>query len=34
MTQTYVIRDFKGKKIVGTFYDKELQRPNWKKLKK
>ena len=31
---TYVISDFKGEKIVGTCYDKELQRPNRKKLKK
>ena len=28
--QTYVISDIKGKKIVGTFYKKELQKTNQK----
>ena len=25
---TYVIRDLKGKEIVGTFYEKELHKTN------
>ena len=31
---TYVIRDFKGKGIVPTFYEKELQKKKKKKKKK
>ena len=26
--QTYVINDFNGEEIIGTFYEKELQRTN------
>ena len=25
---TYVISDFNGEKIIGTFYEKEFQKPN------
>ena len=28
MLQTYVISDFNGKEMVGTFYEKELQKTN------
>ena len=28
MPWTYVIEDFNAKEIVGTFYEKELQRKN------
>ena len=31
---TYVISDLKGKEIVGTFYEKQLQKTNQKELKK
>ena len=31
---TYVISDLKGKEIVGTLYQKELQKPNQKELTK
>ena len=30
---TYVISDLKGKKIVGTFYEKELQKTNQKEFR-
>ena len=30
---TYVISDLKGKEIVGTFYEKELQKANQKEFK-
>ena len=30
MPWTYVISDLKGEKIVGTFYEKELQKTNQK----
>ena len=30
---TYVISDFKGEEIVGTFYEKELQKTNQKKFR-
>ena len=30
---TYVISDLKGKEIVGTFYKKELQKPNQKEFR-
>ena len=29
---TYVISDLKGEKIVGRFYEKELQKTNQKEL--
>ena len=28
--RTYVLSDLKGKEIVGTFYEKELQKTNQK----
>ena len=31
VTWTYAIRDLDGKEIVGTFYEKELQKTNKKK---
>ena len=31
--QTYVISDLKGEEIVGTFYEKELQKPNQKEFR-
>ena len=31
---TYNISDFNGEEIVGTFYEKELQKTNKKKIKK
>ena len=30
---TYVINDINGEEIIGTFYEKELQKTNKKKLK-
>ena len=30
---TYVISDFKGEEIVGTFYEKELQKTNHKEFR-
>ena len=30
---TYIMSDFKGEEIVGTFYDKELQKTNQKKFR-
>ena len=30
---TYVINDFSGEEIVGTFYEKELQKTNQKELR-
>ena len=30
---TYVISDFKGEEIVGTFYEKELQKTNQKEFR-
>ena len=30
---TYVIRDLKGEEIVGTFYEKELQKTNQKEFR-
>ena len=30
---TYVIRDLKGEEIVGTFYEKELQKTNCKEFR-
>ena len=30
---TYIISDLKGKEIVGTFYEKELQKANQKEFK-
>ena len=30
---TYVISDLKGKEIVGTFYEKELQKTNQKEFR-
>ena len=30
---TYVISDFKGEEIVGTFYEKELQKTNPKEFR-
>ena len=29
---TYFIKDLNGEEIVGTFYEKELQKPNQKSL--
>ena len=29
---TYVINDLNGKEIVGTFYEKELQKTNKKRV--
>ena len=29
---TYIINDLNGEKIIGTFYEKELQKPNQKEL--
>ena len=29
---TYVISDFKGEEIVGTFYEKELQKNKTKRI--
>ena len=31
---TYVISDHNGEELVGTFYEKELQKTNQKELKK
>ena len=31
---TYVINDLNGKKIIGTFYEKELQKTNQKEFRK
>ena len=33
MSWTYVMSDFKGKEIVGTFYEKELQKTNQKEFR-
>ena len=33
MPWTYVINDFSGEEIVGTFYEKELQKTNKKELR-
>ena len=33
MSGTYVISDFKGDKIIGTFYIKELQKTNQKEFR-
>ena len=33
MAWTYVISDFNGEVIVGTFYEKELQKKNQKVLR-
>ena len=33
MSWTYVISDLKGKEIVRTFYEKELQKKNQKKFR-
>ena len=30
---TYIISDLKGEKIVGTFYEKELQKTNQKEFR-
>ena len=30
---TYIISDLKGKEIVGTFYEKELQKTNQKEFR-
>ena len=30
---TYVINDLNGKKIIGTFYEKELQKTNQKEFR-
>ena len=32
MLWTYVINDLKGEEIVGTFYEKELQKTNQKEF--
>ena len=32
--RTYVISDLKGEEIVGTFYEKELQKTNQSKFRK
>ena len=31
---TYVINDLNGKEIIGTFYEKELQKTNQKEFRK
>ena len=31
--QTYVINDFNGEEIIGTFYEKELQKTNQKEFR-
>ena len=31
--QTYVIRDLNGQEIIGTFYEKELQKTNQKQFR-
>ena len=31
--QTYVINDLNGEEIIGTFYEKELQKTNQKKFR-
>ena len=31
--RTYVINDLNGEEIVGTFYEKELQKTNQEKLR-
>ena len=31
--QTYVINDFSGEEIIGTFYEKELQKTNQKEFR-
>ena len=33
MPQIYVIRDIKGEDIVGTIYEKELQKKNQKEFR-
>ena len=33
MPWTYVINDFNGEEIVGTFYENELQKTNQKEFK-
>ena len=33
MPWTYVINDLNGEEIVGTFYEKELQKTNQKELR-
>ena len=33
MSWTYVIRDFNGEEVVGTFYQKESQKSNQKELR-
>ena len=33
MSWTYVINNLNGEEIVGTFYEKKLQRPNQKELR-
>ena len=33
MSWTYVISDLIGKEIVGTFYEKELQKTNQKEFR-
>ena len=33
MPWTYIISDLRGKEIVGTFYEKELQKANQKEFR-
>ena len=33
VSSTYLISDLNGERIVGTFYEKELQKTNQKKLR-
>ena len=33
MPWTYVIRDLNGEEIIGTFYEKELQKTNQKEFR-
>ena len=33
MPWTYIVNDLNGKEIVGTFYEKELQKTNQKEFK-
>ena len=31
--RTYTINDLNGEKVIGTFYEKELQKPNQKEFR-
>ena len=33
VSSTYIINNIDGKKVVGTFYEKELQKTNQKELR-